>query len=171
MTEALATQPSAAETELPDPMPALYALTQKTHKNLHRVRAVLGSQQPDVASLTAELVKTTTLLTELVTLAYANHRYEREILRDLEEDTDDLAEAVEDGVGDGGGIPKQLAVRIATLLGVLAKSLESSLHLANTEQKAQSQQVIAECEACTRELGEYVDDEDDEDDSDEAAEA
>lgn len=150
----------------PDPLPPLHALTTRTERHLRRVQAVLGvGQQVDINTLAGELSLLQTMFAEFINLTYANHRYERILISDIEEDTDELADELAEVDGDaGGGIPPKLAQRIATLLGLLVNSLNASLAMANAEQRQQSQLVIAECEEVVRELGEYVDDEEDDDD-------
>ncbi len=151
--------------EEPNPLPPLHGLVTRTERHLRRVQAVFA-QQIDVNTLAGEVLLLQSMFAELVNLTYANHRYERLLISDIEEDTDDLADVLDevDGGDGGGGIPKPLAARIATLLGLLVNSLNASMPVANAEQRQQSQLVIAECESVVRELEEYVEDDDDEGD-------
>lgn len=139
-------------------------------RNEKRVVAVLsqlpGEPAAAIQTLAGEIAGLLRMQRELALLAYNNVRDLTARVADLEDDTDDLVDAVE---GGGGGVPAQLAQRIANMLGTFAKSVEASLSQLPPAQRKDAEGLVAECQYLVSELAQYVADDDDDEDDETAA--
>jgi hypothetical protein len=137
-------------------------LQERQPRHEKRVAAVLSQLPGDPAqaiqTLAGEVIGLLRAQRELAVLAYNNLRDLTARAADLEDDTDDLADAVESG---GGGVPAELAQGIAEMLGTFAKSVEASLPQLAPEQRKGGEAIIARCQYLVAELEHYVADDDD----------